>query len=98
MAYRLIRSMGRSFVSLQDKVSALAEITLNHTPAKEVITPLYEKAGRKLPKTPTMIVSNWRKAIDKLLEAGDESVIALCQEAGIIEDSNGSGKKPGKKK
>ena len=65
--YRLIGGTRRSFVSMEEKVKAIADIYVKHTPAKDVLVPLYKRADRDLPKNlstrrSTCCSPRWRAA------------------------------------
>ncbi len=76
----------RSFVSAEDKVKAIAEIYAKGKPPKEVLSPLYERADRDLPKNTSIILANWRKSIQDKLDAADGYTIELCKNYGVIEE------------
>ncbi len=85
--YRLIGGGARrSFVSLEDKVKAIADIYAKGKPPKEVLGPLYERADRDLPKNTSIILANWRKSIQDKLDAEDSFTINLCKTYGVIEE------------
>ncbi len=85
--FRLIGGGGRrTFVSLEDKVKAIADIYLRQKPTKDVLAPLYEKADRELPKNTSIILANWRKSIQDKLDAQDEYTIGLCKQYSVIEE------------
>jgi len=95
--YRLIGGgTRRSFISLEDKVKAIAEIYIRNVPPREAIAPLYEKASRELPKNTSIIVANWRKTIQDKLDAEDTQVVQLCKENGVIEEADAARKRRGR--
>ena len=85
--YRLIGGGARrTFVSLEDKIKAIADIYVKGRPAKDVLKPLYENADRDLPKNTSIILANWRKSIQDKLDASDSYTIELCKNYGVIEE------------
>jgi hypothetical protein len=85
--YRLIGGGGRrSFVSLENKIKAIADIYAKGRPAKEVLGPYYSAAEKEVPKNTSIVLSNWRKTIQDKLDQEDEFVIGLCKTYGIIEE------------
>ena len=71
---------------MEEKVKALADIYVKHTPAKDVLAPLYKRADRDLPKNLSIVMTGWRKAVQDKLDAEDSHVIALCQKHSVIEE------------
>ena len=85
--YRLIGGGARrSFVSLEDKVKAIAEIYLKSKAAKDVLKPLYAQADKDLPKNTSVILANWRKSIQDKLDHEDTYTIELCKQYGVLEE------------
>jgi hypothetical protein len=76
----------RSFVSLEDKIKAIAEIYVKGKSPKEVLAPLYERAEREVPKNTSIVLTNWRKSIQDKLDADDQFTVDLCKTNGIIEE------------
>lgn len=83
--YRLIGGR-RSFVTLEEKVKAIAEIYVKRTPAKDVLRPLYERADRDLPKNLSIVLTGWRKSVQDKLDAEDAHTIALCTKHSVVEE------------
>ncbi len=84
--FRLIGGgVRRSFVSLEDKVKAIGAIYMKGQPAREVLTPFYERVERELPKNTSIVLANWRKSIQDKLNAEDQFTINLCKTYGVIE-------------
>lgn len=85
--YRLISgSRGRAFVSIEDKVCAIAEIFLKHRPRGDVLRPIYEKAGRPLPDNTSVVIHNWKRSIQDKLDRNDQYTIDLCKRYNIVEE------------
>lgn len=74
----------RSFVSLEDKVKAIAEIYVRGRPVKDVLEPIYQKAEKEMPENISVIISNWRKSIQTKLDEKDEFTVNLCKAHGVI--------------
>jgi hypothetical protein len=63
--YRLISGRrGRAFVSMEDKIKAIAEIFLKERPKEQVLRPIYRKAGRELPENTSVYLVELLIAID----------------------------------
>jgi hypothetical protein len=89
----------RTFVSLEDKIKAISSIYVRSVPTKEVLGPLYVRAGKDLPKNTSIVLANWRKAIQDKLDADDEYTISLCKQFGVVVEEEGEpSPKPTKKK
>jgi hypothetical protein len=85
--YRLIGGGGRrSFVTLENKVRAIAEIYLRGKAPRDVLRPLYESANRDLPRNTSIVLASWRKTIQDRLDAQDDLAISLCKQHGVIEE------------
>lgn len=65
----------------------IAEIYGKHRPAKDVLRPLYARAGREAPKNVAVVLTSWRKAVQARLDDDDAAVIALCKQHGVIEEA-----------
>lgn len=76
----------RTFVSLEDKVKAIADIYVKSKPVKDVLAPLYERADKELPKNTSIVMANWRKSVQLKLDAEDKFTIDLCKTYQVIEE------------
>jgi hypothetical protein len=88
----------RTFVGMEDKVKAIAEIYVKGRPPKDVLGPLYERAERELPKNTSIVMANWRKSIQDKLDKDDQFTINLCKTYGVIEEGEPDRRAPRKKK
>ena len=87
MAFRIVALPGRSFLTVHDRAKALARIVKGE-PCKEVVEEVYSEAGREIPKSDSMVVSNWKKSVQAAISKGNNGVLELCKTLGIIEEGD----------
>jgi hypothetical protein len=85
--FRLISvRRGRAFVPIEEKIRAVAEIFVKERARDEVLGPIYERAGRPLPENTSVVLQNWKRAIQDKLDRNDQYTIDLCQKFQIVEE------------
>ena len=72
---------------IEIKVQAVADVVLHGASAMKAAVRAYESAGRKVPKGYSQAVRGWYKSIQKQIAAENQTVINLCQKAGLEEES-----------
>jgi hypothetical protein len=89
---------GRAFLSLEQKIKALGDILVKQRPRDEILKEVYSKAGRELPENTSVVVQNWKKAVQDRLDRNDPYTIRLCQENQIIEEASAEAVGPTRKR
>ena len=93
--YRLIGGDSRRpFISWEEKVKAIQAVYCKGIPPRDVLGPIYKKLGRALPKNISIVIANWRKAIQEKLDCEDRQIVDICKQHGVIEEQGISTRKP----
>jgi hypothetical protein len=77
---------GRTGFTLEDKAKVFDAMYNQGRGMLEVISELYKKYGKKLPRNPSMITPNWKRAFKNGVAANDPEIIALCKKYNLLEE------------
>jgi len=86
--YCLKRPHGRNSIPIADMVEAIASTIVDGRSSSDAVTTIYEKIGKKPPKSTAGTMLAWRRKLNALLEAGDQTAIKLCRECEIIDETD----------